>query len=104
VPLEKVTKDPAVAELLTAFSKEKLDQRSTQAAAWHLANDMTWEELANKRIEHLNGTSELWFNPAEIQAGMQMAGTAKATAAAEHAKNLADAPADGVKITPAVEE
>lgn len=104
VPLEKVTKDPAVKELLTAFGKEKLDQRATQAAAWHLANDMSWEELAGKRIEHLNGTSELWFHPAEIQAGMQVARLAVVTAEAEKAKGLVQAPAEGATFTPAVEE
>jgi len=104
VPLDKVTKDPAVKELLIAFGKEKLDQRVTQAAAWHLANDMSWEELAGKRIEHLNGTSELWFNPREIQAGMYVASSAMATAVAERAKTLVQAPAEGVRLTPAVEE
>lgn len=104
VPLEEFTKDPAVKELLTAFGKEKLDQRATQAAAWHLANDMSWEELAGKRIEHLNGTSEPWFNGQEIQAGMHLAGTAVSTAEAEKSKNLAQAPAEGATFTPAVEE
>jgi len=104
VPLDKFTKDPAVKELLTAFGKQKLDQRVTQAAAWHLANDMSWEELAGKRIEHLNGTSELWFSANEIQAGMHVASTAVATVDADKAKDLAQAPAEGVTITPVVEE
>lgn len=104
VPLEKFTKDPAVKALLTDFGKHKLDQRSTQAAAWHLANDMSWEQLAGKRIEHLNGTSELWFSPREIQAGMHVAASAVTTAENEKAKTLVQAPAEGAKFTPAVEE
>ncbi len=104
VPLDQFTKDPAVKELLTAFGKNKINQRAAQAAAWHLANDMSWEELAGKRIDHLNGTSELWFNPEEIQAGMQLASTAEATATAEAAKNLAKAPVEGATFTPALEE
>jgi hypothetical protein len=104
VPLEKVNKDPAVRELLTAFGKEKLDQRVAQAAAWHLANDMSWEELAGKRIEHLNGTSELWFSLGEIQAGMHIAASAVATADDEEAKALVQAPTEGAKFTPAVEK
>ncbi|HEY2894891.1 MAG TPA: hypothetical protein VGJ16_11780, partial [Pirellulales bacterium] len=39
----------------------------------HLANDMSWDDLANKRIEHLNGTSEIWFSPQELSAGAEIA-------------------------------
>ena len=75
-PLESVTTKPEIRELLSAFGKGRLDQRATQAAAWHLANGMTWEQLANKRIEHLDGSSEIWFNPQEIQAAIQIAESA----------------------------
>jgi hypothetical protein len=78
--LETVTSKPGVKELLTAMGKQKLSQRAAQAAAWHLANEMSWEQLANKRIEHLNGTSEIWFAPQEIQAGMQLAHAARVLA------------------------
>ena len=33
---------------------------------------MTWQELAAKRIEHANGTSEPYFAAAEIQVGMRL--------------------------------
>lgn len=81
VPLEEVTTEPGVRELLVAFGKGQMNQRAAQAAAWHLANGMSWQELANKRIEHLNGTSEAWFNPLEIRAGMQFAQAATTQAA-----------------------
>jgi hypothetical protein len=90
VPLEKVSTDPALKELLTAFGKNRLDQRSAQAAAWHLANKMSWQELASKRIEHLNGSSEAWFNLQEINAGMQFATAATTLATKVPAKSLAD--------------
>ncbi|MGD9719801.1 MAG: hypothetical protein AB7O59_01130 [Pirellulales bacterium] len=70
-PLAEVTTKPGVQELLAALSAGKIGQREAQAAAWHLANDMTWEQLAAKRIEHLDGTSEQWFSPQEIHGGMQ---------------------------------
>ncbi len=79
-PLETVTTKAGVKELLTALGKQEMSQRAAQAAAWHLANDMSWEQLANKRIEHLNGTSEMWFAPQEIQAGMQLAHAARVLA------------------------
>ncbi len=80
VPLEQVTTEPGVKELLTEFGKGRVNQRAAQAAAWHLANGLSWQQLANKRIEHLNGTAEAWFSPLEIRAGMQFATTAMAQA------------------------
>ena len=84
VKIEEVSTDPAVKELLTVFGKNRLSQRATQAAAWHLANGMSWQELAAKRIVHINGTSESWFNAQEIQAGMEFA-TVAVTLAKENA-------------------
>jgi hypothetical protein len=72
-PIEEFTSNPEIKELLTAFGKNGLSQRATQAAAWHLANDMSWEQLAAKQIEHLVGPNEPWFTPQEISAGMQIA-------------------------------
>ena len=72
-PLDQVTTAPGVKELLVAFGSGRINQRVAQAAAWHLANDLSWEQLAAKRIVHLNGTSERWFSPQEIRAGMQLA-------------------------------
>ena len=72
-PLDRVTTEPGVKELLVAFGSGRINQRVAQAAAWHLANGLSWEQLAAKRIKHLNGTSERWFSPQEIRAGMQLA-------------------------------
>ncbi|MBI3837551.1 MAG: hypothetical protein HY288_06425 [Planctomycetia bacterium] len=71
-PIESVTTKPEVRELLSAFGKGRLNQRATQAAAWHLANGLTWQQLASKRIQHLDGSSEIWFSPQEIQAAIQI--------------------------------
>jgi hypothetical protein len=87
VKIEEVSTDPAVKELLTVFGKNRLSQRATQAAAWHLANGMSWQELAAKRIVHINGTSESWFNAQEIQAGMEFATGAVALAAENATKS-----------------
>ncbi len=70
VPLESFTQSAEVAELLKLFSLHNLSQRAVQAAAWHYNNGMSWQELAAKRIEHLNGTSEPYFSAAEINAAM----------------------------------
>jgi hypothetical protein len=72
-PIESFTTKTGVKELLTALGSKRLNQRATQAAAWHLANDLSWEQLFNKQIEHVNGTSEPWFDPQEIRAAMEIA-------------------------------
>ena len=58
----------------------KVTQRAAQAAAWHLNNDMSWQELTAKQIHHLNGPNQPYFSQTEIQAGMQVADTAVRTA------------------------
>jgi hypothetical protein len=41
---------------------------------------MSWQQLAAKRIHHTGGRTELYFSPAEIQAGIQIASAAVKTA------------------------
>lgn len=84
-PIDSVSTKAGVRELCEMLSTGKVDQRAAQAAAWHLNNNMTWEELAAKRLKHANGTSEPYFSRAEIQAGIQVATTA-VKAAAERQK------------------
>lgn len=72
-PLNEFTEKPGVAELLKRLGEGKIGQRAAQAAAWHLNNDMSWTELAQKRIDYLNGASEPYFSFFEIQQGMAAA-------------------------------
>ena len=69
----------------------KVNQRAAQAAAWHLNNGMSWEQLAAKRVRHLNGESRPYFTAAEIEAGMQVANGA-VRAAKEKEMEKADKP------------
>jgi hypothetical protein len=78
--LENVADKPAVVELCRMLGNGQLNQRAAQAAAWFLNNNMSWQELTAKRIQHANGTSEPYFSQQEIQAGMQIAATAIKTA------------------------
>jgi hypothetical protein len=66
--------------LCQMFGNGQINQRAAQAAAWHLNNGMTWQQLAAKRRSHLNGTSQPYFSPEEIQAAMQLSTTAERTA------------------------
>ena len=80
-PIESFTTKPGVAELLTELNDSGVSQRAVQAAAWHLNNDMSWEQLAGKQIERANGISYPYFSAAEVQAGIALAQHAVAQAA-----------------------
>lgn len=86
-PLESVTTKSGVQELCQSLGYAQLDQRSAQAAVWHLNNDMSWQELAAKRLRSANGTSRPYFTPAEIQGGMRIAITAKNVAEKRRAQD-----------------
>jgi hypothetical protein len=66
IPLAKFTTDPAVYEMLKLFGQGQIDQRSAQAAAWHLASKMSWQELRDKQIVRLTGQRYAWFSPQEL--------------------------------------
>jgi hypothetical protein len=68
VSIESFAKSPAVVEVLKMLGRGELDQHSAQAATWHLQNDLSWEELANKiGAKHLNGSVEPYFTAAHLQ-------------------------------------
>jgi hypothetical protein len=87
VPAEEHLDRPAVVELLKAFGRGELHHASTQAAAWHLNNDISWQQLATK----LQGTRRSprrppYFSRQEIQAGMAYANEAARLAEANAAQ------------------
>ncbi len=86
-PLDNLTTVPGVRELCQMLGGGQIDQRAAQAAAWHLNNGMSWETLAAKQIVHANGTREPYFTPAQLQAGMQIATTAKNVAESRKQQN-----------------
>jgi hypothetical protein len=79
-PLDSFTDRAEVIELCKMLARGEIDQRSAQAAAWHLQNDMSWQELANKQIKHVTGVREPYFHRLEIMRGMQGAQLAIAAA------------------------
>lgn len=46
VPLEVVTRNPAIKKVLTEFGQGKHHQAVAQLAMWHVANGTPWEKLA----------------------------------------------------------
>ena len=55
IPVSRVTDEPVVHELLAAVGTGMLDPLTAQAAAWAVSNNMSWQQLAAKTVEHLGG-------------------------------------------------
>lgn len=51
MPVEKVSTDPVLRQLLRAVAVGRVNKNAAQAAAWHLANGKTWRELAAMEIK-----------------------------------------------------
>jgi hypothetical protein len=73
VALESHSKDPKVAVVLEALGRGEIPQKVAQAAAWHVANGLTWERLAAEKIDHAGGDpDEPFFAPWELQAAFRV--------------------------------
>jgi hypothetical protein len=98
-PIESFCTKPGVADLLTLLGQGKVGQRSAQVAAWHLANGMSFDQLAAKRIEHITGDSEPYFSPDELQGGIRATGVASAAAAARKQTEPSSTKSPGEQVT-----
>jgi hypothetical protein len=75
-PIDSLTDKHEVHELCRMLGAGQLDQRAAQAAAWHLNNGMSWEELSAKRIRYANGSSRPYFSPQELRVAVEITSTA----------------------------
>jgi hypothetical protein len=71
-PIETVAKDPVLIETLKLLTQGVVPQRVAQVLAWHLNNEMSFEQLAAKQVKHLGGMSTPYFSLAEIRTAMQL--------------------------------
>ena len=64
---ETFSSDPKLAFVLESLGRGELSQKVAQAAAWHIANGLTWEKLAAEKIDHAGGIpDEPYFSQAEL--------------------------------------
>ncbi len=73
-PIESFTKDQRVAEVCRMLGRNEVTQNAAQAAAWHLTDGLSWEQLAAKdRVRLSNGYTEKYFSPQELAVAMRVA-------------------------------
>ena len=80
LPVEEYTSDPQVQEFARLFGTGKIDQRVAQATAWHLLNDMSWNELAAKKIDRLGRPDEPYFTRQQLHAAIKVTEVAETLA------------------------
>jgi hypothetical protein len=73
VELESYSDDPRLEQLMQSIGKGEISQKVAQAAAWHIANGLTWQQLAAEKIDHAGGDpDEPFFTPAELRAAFKV--------------------------------
>ena len=73
VELNSYSADPRLDQLMQSIGKGEVSQKVAQAAAWHIANGLTWQQLAAEKIDHAGGVpDEPFFTPADLQAAFRV--------------------------------
>lgn len=58
-PVERFSEDPALFELLAKVASGKTPQKVVQAAAWHMASNKSWKQLAAMKFRRLGGLPDI---------------------------------------------
>ena len=90
-PVEHVSKDPILKELLNLVASGRINKNVAQAAAWNIANGKSWQELAEMKFNRLGGLPdtpqfshvELSYAQNLVAAATQRAADKKESAPAE---------------------
>ena len=86
--------DPKLAVVLESLGRGELPQKVAQAAAWHIANGLTWEKLVAEKIDHAGGNpDEPYFSQAELVAAHRVVALATQEALRRQASGRSEAAA-----------
>ena len=92
-PLDKLNSDPKIFEMCRMLANDEITQPVAQAAAWNVANGLTWQELLLKnRIVRMDGSFERYFHPMHIRYAQQV--TVASAQRADSRKKQSDKPSD----------
>jgi len=81
-PLESVTGEPGVGELCAMLAHGEVGQKAAQAAAWHLNNRLSWDQLRAKRYKVAFGHTRPLFTKREMAEAEEAAAKALEAAGA----------------------
>jgi hypothetical protein len=81
VKVEDFSDDPALGQLLRRLGDPRVDHQALQAAAWHLTDKMSWEELAAKGYRRVGGLGwQSYFHPVQLRQAQQLVAVSQAEA------------------------
>ncbi len=81
-PVSKISRDPVLYQLLTVVASNKVDTKAAQAAAWHQANKMTFQQLSEKMNTPLGAlTQTAEFTRSQLLVAEELIAQAKQRAA-----------------------
>jgi hypothetical protein len=80
VKAETVTTDPVLLQLLEDYSP-RTNREFQQAAAWHLANGLTWERISQLTDQKVPGIPTPLFSAGQIQGARELVDQVKKNAA-----------------------
>ncbi|HEY2249526.1 MAG TPA: hypothetical protein VGH74_00650 [Planctomycetaceae bacterium] len=74
IKLEDFTSDPVLQEVLEAVGTGRFEgnKQAAQAATWFLTDKMSWEKLADKRIERVGGEDDPYFSQDDLMTARQI--------------------------------
>ena len=89
-PLSDLNSDPKIFEMCRMLANDEIAQPVAQAAAWNVANGLSWHQLFVKnRIERMDGSYQRYFHPQHLVIAQRVT-VASAQRAAARAKWLKD--------------
>ena len=95
VPLSRVNTSPVLYQLLTRVGTGKVDPQAAQAAAWHITDKMSFEELAAKTEEHLGDINVTpYFTREQLLSAQQLLAQAESRAEEENTQEKTEKPVE----------
>ena len=94
-PITAFSDKAELAEICQMLANDDLDQPTAQAAAWHLSDGLSFQQLAQKvRVKHLNGQVEMYFDPQQLNLAMRAVQVAHHRVAERTADTEAQSPGE----------
>ena len=80
-PIESMSKDKKIHEMCRMMANDEITPNIAQAAAWNVANGLSWEFLLTKnRVELMGGYFERYFSRRELEIAQQVVAESAARA------------------------
>ena len=86
-PIEDVVESPALIEIVKAYANGDIPRGASQAAAWHINSQVSWNDLAAKQTGTIRSlVRNAYFSRDEMQAAMAIVTRAETMTAGQQVK------------------